>query len=158
MKSTSGKQLCSRLSGDDFWVVLVESVEDCLDRCKKHDHCQKANYYNYDKSPPNQGRCMMYPIGAEQCNGDDHEQRTPDNLFYPNYGEPDQSIECIPKRCRHGKNKHDCLKDAGPEGAFCHHSFKVSDDVGRIVFDQNQMRCTSCKNSWNNKLGFRFNF
>ena len=82
--STSGKQLCSKLSGKDFWIVLVESVEDCLDRCKKHEHCQKANYYNYDKSPPHQGRCLMYPIGAEQCNGDSHELRTGIQIYCSN--------------------------------------------------------------------------
>ena len=149
---TKGKEFCARLENDDYWVVKVESVEDCLDECKKHEHCQKANYYNYDR-PPIQGKCFMYPIGAEKCHDDSHKF----SILYLNFGEPDHSIECIPKRCRHGKNKHDCLKDAGPDGAFCHHSWREGDNSWRTIFNKHQMRCLPCKDSLYFKLGFQYN-
>ena len=144
---TNGKQLCARRDGRDYWNLAVKSVEECLNSCKTHEHCQKANYYtkNDFENPLFKGNCLMYPIGAEKCGG----------LVPDIWGEPDISIQCVPKRCRHGKNKHDCLKDTGPDGAFCHYSWQEGENLIANAYRQNKMRCSPCKNGENHKLGFR---
>ena len=137
---TSGRQLCS-----EKWGIAVKSVEECLERCKAHEHCQKANYYSKEGVLPYTGSCLMYPIGAEKCGG----------LVPDIWGEPDISVQCVPKRCRHGKNKHDCLKDTGPDGAFCHYSWQEGENLIANTYRQNEMRCSPCKNGENHKPGFR---
>ena len=42
-----------------YWNVDAETATECMEICKKHHHCQKANFRS--------GQCRMKPVGSPAC-------------------------------------------------------------------------------------------
>ena len=132
LKSEKYEEMCE--TAENHWTVETDTAEKCLNHCAKHENCQKANFISGNS-------CHMYPIGSKTC---DHRHGT-----HSSKPVGARMIRCEPKRCRHGRNKHDCLKNAGSEGAFCNRFWPIDDDnFGYAGSNEDtigfNMHCNSC--------------